>query len=270
VHWETLCPDVRLIILSKVSLRALARVGTLGREFQEAYLAREQAALIATGEEAFGKDLFDTFVMTLQRAMCGLSPWPRELCEGGALAALNKPCMLFNHGGKPKCEDWYWPNRYDDAPCGMFGGTIWQKRKGFIASLYDKGAKQRCDGDDRDPGTDVELGAYEGCRTLRIGVDKPAQSAILGLLLAVFTQNPKALLPSFPNPLEISLSTRDSAMSAARKVRVGALRYWSNPNWRVVVDRQVEISPFVGDPNVCWSDNSAFHFTVHIYRKPLL
>jgi hypothetical protein len=82
-EWESLCPDVRPLILSKLSLRDLASAAPTCREFQRenrSRLAEEWARLIAVGEQTYGKTVFSAFVQAVRQLMAskdalpGLSP----------------------------------------------------------------------------------------------------------------------------------------------------------------------------------------------------
>ncbi len=82
VGWETLCCDVRPLILGKLNLRDLARAAGTCREFHGAChnrAAEDRAALIAAREEADGKLFFHKFVTAFRRAMVGFSPSPGVL-----------------------------------------------------------------------------------------------------------------------------------------------------------------------------------------------
>jgi hypothetical protein len=77
--WETLCPDVRGVILSKLSLHELACAAQSSREFRQAYLSRmaeERDTLLSIGEQTFGKEVFSGFVGALRRILAGLEPHP--------------------------------------------------------------------------------------------------------------------------------------------------------------------------------------------------
>jgi hypothetical protein len=79
--WETLCPDVRELIISKLSLREHACAAPVCREFQEQLLPRvaeTRASCISLAEETFGKGLICAFVTAVQRMMCGLGPTLQE------------------------------------------------------------------------------------------------------------------------------------------------------------------------------------------------
>jgi hypothetical protein len=78
--WDTLCQDLKGIVLSKLSLRELSRAAPTCREFQQALHSRveeEQAKLIAVGRDTYGSGLFSVFVAGLQRTLRGAHPWPR-------------------------------------------------------------------------------------------------------------------------------------------------------------------------------------------------
>jgi hypothetical protein len=77
IGWEDLCGDVREIILSKLSLRPLARAAVLCKEMKKAYAARvaqEQAILLSAGRASYGESLFSELVTVLQRPLCGHLP----------------------------------------------------------------------------------------------------------------------------------------------------------------------------------------------------
>jgi hypothetical protein len=92
--WDTLCPDVRGVILSKLSLHELARAAESSREFRQAYLCRmaeERDTLLSIGEQTFGKDVFSGFAGALRRILAGLEPHPGV--EPG-------DCLMVNAAGE--------------------------------------------------------------------------------------------------------------------------------------------------------------------------
>jgi hypothetical protein len=77
--WEALCPDARQAILSKLSLREVARTAPTSRDFQQACVSRaaeERAKLIALGKEAYGRAVFFSILKAVRRSLRGLSPFP--------------------------------------------------------------------------------------------------------------------------------------------------------------------------------------------------
>jgi hypothetical protein len=78
--WDTLCQDLKGIVLSKLSLRELSAAGPACPEFNEALRSRaaeEQAKLVAVGKDKYGHSLFSVFVTGLRHTLRGVRPWPR-------------------------------------------------------------------------------------------------------------------------------------------------------------------------------------------------
>jgi hypothetical protein len=79
--WETMCPDMKRLILSKLSIHELARSARTCREFREESRSRmvtERARLVAVGEETFGPTLFGGFVKCFQSGMRRLDGFPGQ------------------------------------------------------------------------------------------------------------------------------------------------------------------------------------------------
>jgi hypothetical protein len=91
-QWEPLCVDARQLVLSKLSLRELARTARTCKEFRQASLTRaaeERAKLIALGKETYGQGVFSCMVRALQASLLGLDACPGLAITGGPLAFIN-------------------------------------------------------------------------------------------------------------------------------------------------------------------------------------
>jgi hypothetical protein len=88
-QWDTLCGDLKKIVLSKLSLHELACAAATSQDFRQAHLdraAEERPNIIAAAEEGYGKRMFSTFVTTLQRPICGLRPHRLREDEGTSVS----------------------------------------------------------------------------------------------------------------------------------------------------------------------------------------
>jgi hypothetical protein len=109
IGWETLCSDVRPLILGKLNLRDLARAAGTCREFQQtchSHAAEECAALIAAREEADGKLFFPKFVAALRRAMFGFRPSPGLLCDSTDSEEPTSRTPPVNRFADPEFNAW--------------------------------------------------------------------------------------------------------------------------------------------------------------------
>jgi hypothetical protein len=114
-HWEFLCPDVRGLVLRKLSLHDLACAAATSREFKEVYktrLTEEQAALISVGEVTFGKDMFWAFVGAFQQAMWGLEP------HTGVMLGVVMRSMIIDATGGVVAKDGVHIGRFTGAAIG--------------------------------------------------------------------------------------------------------------------------------------------------------
>jgi hypothetical protein len=93
--WETLCSDIRQLILSKLSLRELASIAPACRDFHGKFLRRtaeERARLVSVGEDTYGKERFSGLVRAFQQFMLSWEPYP-DLRFG-------KNCLVINASGE--------------------------------------------------------------------------------------------------------------------------------------------------------------------------
>jgi hypothetical protein len=70
--WETVCLDVKRLILGKLSLRELACAGCTCKEIRgelRSRLAEEYARLLAVGEDTYGKEMFQGFARAFQQSL---------------------------------------------------------------------------------------------------------------------------------------------------------------------------------------------------------
>jgi hypothetical protein len=77
--WEALCPDVRQLVLSKLSLPDMASAALTCREFRREFCRRqadEWARLISLGEDTFGKKRMSGFVKVFRHGMQELKVYP--------------------------------------------------------------------------------------------------------------------------------------------------------------------------------------------------
>jgi hypothetical protein len=222
-HWQPLCADVRGLILSKLSLRDLARAGRTCREFEEAYLGRvaeERARLIALGKEAYGEGMFCSIVRAFQRGMCGLDP-----CPGVVLDLQNGDGVHINGAGEFEAR------RESDETVAE--GPISQVRR-FDNATHVLGAQVEIN---LPPVYDAEYDVFDSVsvsqvlvelrRTARRGLQwtvslgKEAPAPAIGLLLAICTENPETLTPCFQRPGTMNLGvdgiSRGSASSRKRE-----------------------------------------------------
>ncbi len=91
-HWDSLCLDVRQIILSKLPLPDLTKSARTNQEFWQEFLTRGaecRARFIAIGEEAYGEPFFAGIVTAVQRALCGLDPCPGVVFRGTRIATID-------------------------------------------------------------------------------------------------------------------------------------------------------------------------------------
>jgi hypothetical protein len=198
-----LCIDLREVVLSKMSLCELARAAPTCREFQQVYLrqaAEERASLIATGKETLGDGAFSGVMTALQRTVCGLETCPGLVGRSFDLATIG--------------SDGVW------EMVSMFGAWLRWIEKGTKAQMrrgIDWGepfdvkilVKDRC-GQAPCMSFEVLRGA-KGYVQLEVRMKKQAASAGLGLLLAVCTGNPEALLPHLQGSVALTVTIEGDA-----------------------------------------------------------
>ncbi len=208
VQWETLCIDVRGLILSKLSLRDLARAGGTCRDFEEAYFGRvaeERARLIALGKEAYGEGMFCGIVTTVQRAMCGLDPCPGVELDlrkgtGGCINAAGETLVRrrSTEGALegPGSEVW----RCHTAPhilvadVGIYLPPVYVAKRGYF-----NGARV----------SELRLELSSARRRglhWQVSLGKQAPAPAIGLLLAICTENQEVLTPCFQRPGSMKLA----------------------------------------------------------------
>ncbi len=79
LQWGTQCADIRQLILSKMSFHDLASTAPTCREFHEEFVRcvqNEQARLISSGEQLYGKKEFSGFVKAFRRVMRDVNAYP--------------------------------------------------------------------------------------------------------------------------------------------------------------------------------------------------
>jgi hypothetical protein len=87
---------VRGIILSKLSLRELARAAPTCREMRQEFLTRlvaERARLVSAGEDMLGKEMFTGFVKAFQTCMRGIDAFP-------GLGRPERKVLIINKAGE--------------------------------------------------------------------------------------------------------------------------------------------------------------------------
>jgi hypothetical protein len=206
--WEDLCDDLKLIVLRKLSLRDLARAAPISRKLwpliEEAWLSRaaeERARLIALGKERY-KDLFGSFVIGLQRVMCGLPRCPDLRIE--PISFVGGVCL------RPHASLW-------SGQCEMSNYDILSAGVLFYGGLH---RKPLADGEQRRTHIWFTLkDSGEGNVHLNISVHlsisdpgpdviKEAAGEALGILLAFRTEIPEALMDGSRKSLTTVLRVR--------------------------------------------------------------
>ncbi len=183
---------MRQLILSKLSLRDLARAARACREFQQAYVSRvveERARLIALGMETYGEGMFCAVVRVFQRAMAGLDP-----CPGVESGPWSGEDATINASGdivlarSPGCEvgpaTWLW----EPKPANQLLST-WVRK--YLPSLQDLSC------------ISLKLvTTASGGMHLKVRICMEAPAATIGLLLAFFAEHPEATSRGIKNPAE--------------------------------------------------------------------
>jgi hypothetical protein len=136
--WDTLCSDMKELVLGKLSFHDLARAATICKELRGAYLSRaaeERANLVAVAQMTFGKHLFDIFVSALQRGLCGLRPCGSLRSKGWHVFAEAEKCTYITNQGAIKYAskgDLYEGLRSD----GRFGLISAENHTDFSGRLF--------------------------------------------------------------------------------------------------------------------------------------
>jgi hypothetical protein len=213
--WETLCPDVRGVIFSKLSLHELACAAQSSREFRQAYLCRraeERDTLLSTGEQTFGKEAFSGFVRAIRQILAGLEPHP------GVRPGY---CLMVNAAGKlePLARH---PDLWEKS-AGWRGCIRHLPPTTFVTELYvlHPGGM---------PAADMVGVRFQMCEE-QVGMaaiaSKEVIPASLGLLLAIVMEDPDGLQSRQRPPVDLHVHGRASLVPLAllgRKGLTGPLR----------------------------------------------
>jgi hypothetical protein len=209
-QWELLCMDVRRIILSMLNLRELARAAPTCPEFRLACVAQmaiERANIIAAGRRTLGETTFSNLVSALQRAMCnqdpcpGLAPKP-PFCGGvghiGILTADPEPVITTEAEAHRR--------GFSKAVC------VYLRKGPFLRRLTAEVRLGGCNRDSLPVGywDRIVVGGHGSSNGSQVELAgrMPKEHAVagLGILLAVCTEVPKAMLPCLQNPVTIHLT----------------------------------------------------------------
>lgn len=202
VGWETLCNDVRLVILNKLALKDLARAAKTCREYQKAYhskLAQERADCIADARGSFLG--FDGLVTVLQRSLRGHHPFPfmPDVPDGVKDAGYNfysgQEILLSRSEGPqyvtPHKAHLIWEAamyRQDHVEaCALIG------KETACALLGDLAIEPRL----RPNSISLVNYAKKG-EKWEVAFDEGPLVATVGFLVAIFTENPTTQLGTFP------------------------------------------------------------------------
>ncbi len=207
-----MCVDLRQLILSKLPRADLARPAGTCREFREAFrsrVAEERAALIALAKEAYGEARVNVTVTAIQRAMRGLEPFPSITRK----EAPGEYCVVISAAGEPRRATWEVQDKFwrtdgrlarfctaftlmvavadQEGQGSRLGSPRWQHRVQIGVSR------------DVSNGVDVDVELWED------------ECASIGVLLAIFTEDPEALLPCMPICVTLHLGLDNSPEDAA-------------------------------------------------------
>ncbi len=199
--WEALCPDVRGLILSKLSLRELAHAAPTCREMRKEFGTRsaaERVRLISAGEEFLGKEMFSGCVRAFQSCMQSSEasltlPAPEHLfidAEGELhIGSLNQ--VLLKRGGANFClfrmsgacwSYWWDSHRMRELQETQGSAVIW----------IDVGRVRH--------GQEMQVEAH---------IPKHAAAATMGLLLAICGGHAEAVPTLWERPLNtVALNLR--------------------------------------------------------------
>jgi hypothetical protein len=214
-HWAPLCADVRGLILSKLSLRDLARSGGTCRDFEEAYLARvaeERAKLVALGKEAYGEGMFCGIVRAVQRKMRGLKPFPCKLSKllmAGVRGRINAAGEALD--GRTFTEE------AAEGPRSTLwsSGYFWRAKVEILVPRVSRA--------EHDDFKSVRVSEFKlrlsGCPKTglywRVWLGRKAPAPAVGLLLAICTENPETLMPCFQRPGRMKLHVKGTPWGRA-------------------------------------------------------
>jgi hypothetical protein len=200
-QWDSLCIDMRELVLSKLSRADLARPAGTCREFREAFRSRaaqEQAALIALAEEKYGRGQVKGIVRAIQRAMCGLEPCPGipDTCRG------TPDIVVFDQAGEPRLvartvanRMWEEGTRMARISCGLF--TV----KADLQLHWDGPGSYA----DRSALVWVDVSRHLSGDMQVIARLWEATPASIGVVLAICTANPDTVLPCMQSPVILDL-----------------------------------------------------------------
>ncbi len=200
--WGPLGPDLRWLVLGKLSVRELARASCTCREFQQAYLhrvAETRAKIIGLGKQMYGEGRFSGLVRVFQRGMRGLDPCPGiPIGEGfGRISAAGEPELLMRDA-----EHVLGPSMDISIRIIHIGG----RPRNVI------NARARVNLPPNNVANIVSRMSFEvrktrwGSLDWSVGIGKEAAAAAVGLLLAICTENPEMLTPCFNRPGTMRIS----------------------------------------------------------------
>jgi hypothetical protein len=212
VGWEALFPELRPLILGRLSVPELARAARTCREFQSAYIggvAEERARLIALGRQTYGEAMFNAIVRASQRALCGLDAFAGELSRTGpygvtmnAAGELESERHARGSVEKPRCLVW----KTDDDPKDLLFAHV----EGSQRRIYRPTSNDFRTATVSRMYISVGKTLASGLVRLDVRIGKEAPAAAMGLLLAICTENPETLSPCFQRPVTAHLAILDS------------------------------------------------------------
>ncbi len=202
-EWDSLCDDMKQLILSQLSRADLARPAGTCREFREVFWSRaaeERAALIALAKETYGEDQFNGTVRAIQRTMRGLEPFPSITGKQDAHECF----VVLSAAGEPRRATWEVKDTMwrEEGRLALYGSAFSLMATDLKGSAWWQHRVQ----------VDVSRHTVDGVQVDVVLWRRCAPS--IGVLLAICTEDPKALLPCMQSPVTMCLSLHESPVGA--------------------------------------------------------
>lgn len=207
VAWDALCEDVRGIVLTKLTLRDLARAAGTCREFYAACLTRtaqERDILTAAGNNAFGKPLMSAMVAALTFSVLGLNRLALICDTAGRVLDRFADFFIISNAGEVNVATaerlrTVWSGSYEGCYCLLKTPSNTPSITAFLRrrpiGIY----------------LNLDFGRWkqEDHLVVRVLVDREMVEAALALLIAIFRGSSQGVLTPYASPPVVEFTIED-------------------------------------------------------------